>query len=148
MANKFGWAFSLIYFDERLNSKQRVFCHLVIKYLRQEYDPRKYESMSGYVSPLGDFSKSGGANLLGYYKFKPTKKIRKNGMDIRIIFQIMINGQPVLPSQLRIPRPNERNCQLRIVYIGFRDDNTYDVPSYINMQELRVRPDLMSKKGN
>ena len=145
---KFGWAFSLVFFDEKLNSKQRVFCHLVIKYLRQEYDPRKYKSLSGDVTSLSDFSSSGGSNLLGYYKFKPTKTIRKNGMDIRIIFQLMVNGKAVLPSQLRIPRPNESNCQLRIVYVGFRNSNTYNVNSYMNLQEIRVKPDLMTKRGN
>lgn len=119
------WSFNIIYFDQRLDSKERVFAHLIIKYLREAYDPRRYESSKGYVEALKDFRSIGGENLEGYYKFKPNTYLRKAGLDIRIIFQIMIRSNPVSPDQDRLPKPSPNFCQIRILYIGPRDYETY-----------------------
>jgi hypothetical protein len=119
------WSFNIIYFDQRLNNKQSVFAHLVIKYLRESYDPRRYESAKGYVEALGDFRSIGGENLEGFYKFKPNNYLRNAGLDIRIIFQVMIRNSAVHPDQDRLPKPSPSYCQIRILYIGPRDTQTY-----------------------
>ena len=98
---------------------------MIIRHMRNTYDPRKYSSESGYVQPLKDFRQIGGENLVGYYKFKPTDKIRKAGLDIRIIFQIMVYNKAVMPHQNKIPNPNISNFYIRIVYVGPRNSETY-----------------------
>ena len=120
-----GWSFNIIYFDQRLDNKQKVFAHLIIKYLRATHDPRRYESGKGYVEALGDFRSIGGENLEGYYKFKPNSYLRKAGLDIRIVFQIMLKGSAVSPDQDRLPYPSPNRSQIRILYIGPRDTQTY-----------------------
>lgn len=122
---KSGWSFNIVYFDQRLNPKQNIFAHLVLKYLRETHDPRRYESDKGYVEALGDFRSIGGENLIGYYKFKPNNRLRSAGLDIRIIFQIMIRSHPVDPDQIRLPYPNPSISQIRVLYIGPRDTQTY-----------------------
>lgn len=119
------WSMNIIYFDPRLEAQQKIFAHLVMKYLRETHDPRRYESGKGYVEPLGDFRSIGGENLEGFYKFKPNTYLRKGGLDIRIVFQVMIRNSPVHPDQDRLPKPSPNYCQIRFLYIGPRDSNTY-----------------------
>lgn len=140
------WAFNLIYFDEALSSKNKIFAHMIIKDLRAQLDPRSYRSSKGFVEALKDFSRQGGANLNGFYKFKPSKILRESGYDIRIVFRVMIKERHVYPSQIRIPHPNERYCCIEVLFVGMRDRDTYDKRKVKTLKQ--AQPVFASRKKN
>ncbi len=118
------WRFTALKFDEQLTPQQKAFAFLIMVGLKMLDDPREYKE-HGVVEPLEDYRRFGGRNLVGAYKVKPYPHYRANGLDIRVVFQLLIHNK-VVYQQHKITHPNANNCDLVILYVGPRTVATYE----------------------
>lgn len=96
-----------------LTNRQKKFMNRILFEMSLWSDPRYYESSYGFVKELSNYSKLGGRNLFGFYAFKPTRKFKDMGYNIRVIFRIIVNGAVLLPYNV-LPSQKESNQYMEV----------------------------------